>query len=409
MNRPGFLRRPPQALWKIILIHGGLFLLAFASTLFAGAELTTGKSWIQMDGVVPPDRLLYWDDIWLGLPYALSFLTFLSFHEFGHYFTARYHKVRASLPYYLPLFIPFPGVLNIGSLGAVIRLRQVPPTTRKYFDIGIAGPLAGFVISLFLLGYGFTHLPDKERYVMEREPDYAHYFGHVPSEEELTDFILAHNEDDGQGQVMAYRVGSSLLFEGMKHLLVDDMDQMPSPYDLLHYPFLFVGYITLFFTALNLLPIGQLDGGHILYGMIGRKASGAVARITLTGLLLLGGTGLVHFQNLTGWGWANMGAYLVFLVYVFSRVLGRHNWVRVGLAALSMFAIQALICWQFPDLKPNLIWLFYAWMVVRFIGLDHPPAALEHRVNLPRQALGWLAILIFALCFTPSPLIVIGG
>ena len=391
------------------MIHGGLFLLALCTTLLAGAELNSGKFWLNYEGMYPPERILALQEIWLGLPYALSFLSFLTFHEFGHYFTARYHQVKASLPYYLPLFVPIPGMLNIGSLGAVIRLRQIPSTTRKYFDIGIAGPIAGFVISLLLLGYGFTHLPEKETYVTDREPDYIRYFGHVPSEQELFSFIQAEAADGDDVQVMAYYVGTSLLFEGMKAVLVEDMSQMPTHFDLLHYPFLFVGYITLFFTALNLLPIGQLDGGHVMYGMFGRKASGYIARGATVLLLFLGGTGLVKFEGVDAWGFLYIGLYLMFMIYVFSFIFGKERWKEVGAISLLVFLMQALIAWNFPDIQPNMIWLIYTFMVVRFVGLDHPPATFEHRVNRPRQVLGWVAILIFILCFTPTPLQVIGG
>lgn len=408
MANPGNPLRP-QPLWKTILIHGGLFIAALITTTFAGAELTSGKYWLNMEGFVSADRLLDLDELWVGLPYALAFLTFLSFHEFGHYFTARYHKVKSSLPYYIPFFIPVPGVLNIGSFGAVIRLRKVPSTTRKYFDIGIAGPLAGFVISLLLLGYGFTHLPDKEAYIFAAEPDYESFFGYVPSEEELFAYIKSEAEDGDDMQVMAYHVGTSILFEGMKAALVEDKSQLPSHFDLLHYPFLFVGYITLFFTALNLLPIGQLDGGHIIYGMFGRKTAGYVARITVLGLLFSGGTGLLDFQDITAYGLIPIGVYALFLVYVMTAVIGRHKWKQVAIATALIFATQVLLKWNFPDLQPNMIWLIYTLLSVRMIKLDHPPALYEHRVNRPRQILGWVAIAIFFLCFSPAPLSVISS
>lgn len=407
--RPPVSPLQPRPLWKTILVHGGLFLVTLVTTTFAGAELTSGKFWLNMDGFVPPERILNLEDLSIGLPYALCFLVFLSFHEFGHYFTARYHKVRASLPYYIPFFVPVPGVLNIGSFGAVIRLRQVPQTTRKYFDIGIAGPLAGFVISLILLGYGFTHLPDKESYVLAAEPDYATYFGHVPSEEELMAYIKAEASDGDEVQVMAYHVGTSLLFEGMKAVLVEDESQLPSHFDLLHYPFLFVGYITLFFTALNLLPIGQLDGGHIIYGMFGRRTAGYVARLAVIGLLLCGGTGLIRLRNLTGTDFMTMGIYVLFLIYVMSVLLGKNRWKEILIASALVLMMQIMIKWTFPDLQPNMIWLIYTVLVVRVIKPDHPAALYEHRVNRPRQILGWVAIAIFVLCFTPTPLSVVSG
>ncbi|MCB0838535.1 MAG: site-2 protease family protein, partial [Bacteroidetes bacterium] len=137
----------PRIPLRTYLLHLGLFLITLFTTFLVGAELITGKIWFGY-GLVAPEGLLGWDQIWLGVPYGFGFILFLTFHEFGHYLTAVYHRVKTTLPFYIPLFIPIPGVLNIGSLGAVISLREIPSSTRKFFDIGIAGPLAGFVISL---------------------------------------------------------------------------------------------------------------------------------------------------------------------------------------------------------------------------------------------------------------------
>ena len=402
--------QPSLSFWRRLrpaLIHGGLFLVSFFTMLMAGAELSSGKYWIGWGGWLPASRLLHPGDVWLGLSYAAAFMAFLTFHEFGHYFTARYHKVSASLPYYLPLFFPLPGVLNIGTLGAVIRLRQVPKTTRQFFDIGIAGPLAGFVVSLLLLTYGFTHLPDKQPYVLEREPDYALYFGGVPDEEELHRFIVQKNEE-GEG-VMAYLVGTNLLFEAMKALLVTDPAQVPSHFDLIHYPFLFVGYITLFFTALNMLPMGQLDGGHVAYGMFGRRNAGVIARVTLVMLLLVGGTGLVRFGPGDAWEVGGLAVYGLFLLYAARVVMKGGKWWQNLLAAGLLFGLQGGLASLFPALEVNAIWLVYSVVALRIIGLDHPPATWEERVSGARRWLGWLAFAIFVLSFSPAPLRIIGG
>jgi membrane-associated protease RseP (regulator of RpoE activity) len=104
-----------------------------------------------------------WNDFYSGLPYAICFLTILTAHEFGHYFTAVYYKVRTTLPYFIPL-PPIP--LMFGTLGALIRIKQPVKSTQQHFDIGIAGPLAGFVFAMGFLWYGFTHLPPPE-YIFE--------------------------------------------------------------------------------------------------------------------------------------------------------------------------------------------------------------------------------------------------
>lgn len=388
---------------RTYLIQILLFILAFITTTLAGAELITGKYWLNFGTGIPADRMLELKDFWKGLPYSISFLTFLSFHEFGHYFMAVYHKVRSSLPYYIPIFIPIPGILNIGSFGAVIRLKEIPTSTRKFFDIGIAGPLAGFVVSIVLLLYGFMNLPPMEEYVMAIEPFYAEQFGGVPEESVIITALEA--EVDYYG----YYVGTSLLFEFLKAVIPSDPAQVPNHFDLIHYPYLFVGYITLFFTALNLLPMGQLDGGHIIYGMFGRKVAGYIARVGLIGLLFFGGTGLMEFRGIQAWDYLALALYVFFLLYIFSKVLGRENWQIAVFSTVLILAMQVLLKWNFPRIEFNFIWLLYAWMVVRFIGLDHPRAFIEHRVNFSRQFYGYLAILIFILCFTPTPLSIIGA
>jgi len=144
---------------KTVLIHSSLFIVTFITTTLAGAEWTHGKSVLFGE--------FTWQDFASGLPYSISFLAVLTVHEFGHYFTAMYHRVRASLPYFIPL-PPIP--MMFGTLGALIRLRERVTTTTKNFDIGIAGPLAGFVTAVILLWYGFTHLPPPE-YIFTIHPE----------------------------------------------------------------------------------------------------------------------------------------------------------------------------------------------------------------------------------------------
>ncbi|MEM6767384.1 MAG: site-2 protease family protein [Bacteroidota bacterium] len=403
-------------------LHLALFLLTFLTTAMVGTELSAPKLLINNEAVPRfwftwffdlPEHLQGLDlrfsfsDLYIGLPYSIAFLTFLTFHEFGHYFAALYHRVKTTLPYYIPIYLPLP-ILNIGSFGAVIRLKQMPESTRKYFDIGIAGPLAGFVISLVILVYGFSTLPPTEVYLTEINPDYQHVFGGVPSENEIRTYV----EENG---VPTYFIGTSLLFEILKEVVPSDPTRVPNHFELIHYPLLFVGYITLFFTALNLLPIGQLDGGHIIYGMFGPRVSGAIARLAVIGLILLGGTGLVDIRAFAG-SWQaklsellTLAVYIAFLVYILIKILGPHLRTSVYMLSLLILATQVVIKWNLPALEMNFIWLFYAFLVVRMLGVDHPPAYIEHRVNGPRQLLGWISIIIFILCFTPTPIQIVGA
>ena len=422
---------------RIYIIQISLFLLSIFTTLVVGAELTTGKSFWNLGGVDEAD-LLTWGDLGKGAAYSFAFLLFLTCHEFGHYFMALYHQVKASLPYYIPIYVPY--MLNIGSLGAVIRLRQIPESTRKYFDIGIAGPLAGFVISVVLLVYGFQNLPDQESYVLNIHPEYVEYFGGMPTPAQQEDFILNKTGFDfldakekaslldsteidslatpaeitalqrANYQSMSFRIGNSLLYEFLKWAAARDPDQVPDGFEMIHYPWLFVGFITLFFTALNLLPIGQLDGGHITYGMFGRKVAGKIARISVVALIFFGGTGMMDWRRPDDiYTWIGALLYLALIAYIYRKLFfaKRPKW-QWAAAVFATLILQSLFKLYMPGLQPSLIWLIYAFLAVRVIGVDHPRSLREHRVNLPRQILGWIAIVIFILCFTPFPIEIVG-
>ncbi|GAB4416994.1 MAG: site-2 protease family protein [Bacteroidia bacterium] len=364
----------------------GLACVTAFTVLLAGAEMRTGRS------VFGDLSRAEW---WAGLPYMLALLAFITVHEFGHYFTARYHRVRATLPFYIPLYIP--GFFNIGTLGAVIMLRETPGSTRKFFDIGIAGPLAGFVVALGLLIYGFATLPDLETYVMAIHPEYEEVFCGVPGVEEMRAFQQANGSP-------GLWMGSNLMYILLARVIPADPSQVPPPFEMMHYPLLFTGYLTLFFTALNLLPAGQLDGGHVVYGMFGRKTAGILARITVGGLLLFGGTGLVDVgypapSNIVVWV-----LYFWLLVYLSGQIFGRRRRTLRWGVALGFLVLQGLLKGVFPAWEAQGIWVLYSLLLTRVVRLDHPPAYFEHRVNRSRQWLGWLAIAIFVLSFTPAPL-----
>ena len=126
-----------------------------------------GVLWLNKD----PFEL---SNFYLGIPYSASILFILACHEFGHYFASRYHHVDATLPYFLP-FPPIPVLLqlflNFGTFGAVIRTKSIVPSKKAMFDIGVAGPIAGFVASLLVLTYGFLHLPS-QNFILSIHPDY---------------------------------------------------------------------------------------------------------------------------------------------------------------------------------------------------------------------------------------------
>lgn len=388
------------------LIHILLFLVTVCTTMVAGAELISAKP------IVWPPNLTFlealpglWgrlrDGIWQGAPFSFSFLLFLTVHEFGHYLTAVYHKVRCTLPYYIPIYIPQMPV-NIGSFGAVIRIKEVPSSRRKYFDIGVAGPLAGFVVAVGLLIYGFSNLPPVEPTILGIHPDYQQIFGGVPTEAEMA---------QAPGVL---RFGGSLLFELFRSVFASNVN-MPPSFEMAHYPFLFVGFLSLFFTALNLLPIGQLDGGHVTYGLFGSRISGMISRVTVLALLLVGGVGMLTLRDIqalfSGMIWYDIIGQVVFTLLYFAfvyYVLGRlfagrkRTWLVSG--TFLIVALQFVITLGLGPILPNIIWLLYAGMAVRFVGLDHPIAPDDTPLTLRQKVMGWMAIAIFILCFSPNPI-----
>jgi membrane-associated protease RseP (regulator of RpoE activity) len=296
-------------------LNAVLFILTFFTTCLAGVQ------WLNKD----PLEL---SNLPLGLPYSLSLLSLLAAHEFGHYFAARYHQVKTTLPFFIP--VP-PFLLNpFGTMGAVIRIRSPLTSKKMLFDIGIAGPLAGLVVTLFLLLYGFSTLPPQE-YLYTIHPEYR---------------TLANPPTTG------LTFGNSLFFAALA-MLFSQNQYVPPMNEIYHYPFICVGWFGLFVTALNLIPVGQLDGGHILYALIGRK-QGIVARIFFITLIVIGITS-------------------------FFPIFG-----------------QGVITW-------TLGWLVWAGILYFVIKLDHPEIQDAEELTPLRKFLGWFSFVFFIISFPPIP------
>src|SRR5688572_14682663 len=265
---------------RTILIQIGLFIITFLTTTFAGAEWCYGKSLFvgTKDGGIAFNTNYLWSDFVSGLEFSIPFLLILTVHEFGHYFIAMYHKVKATLPYYIPM-PPLP--FSIGTMGAFIRIREKVYSKKQNFDIGLAGPLAGFVVALIVLFYGFATLPEPE-YIFQFHPEYEqyglNYADHVyeNQKENTVDIIFGKNL-------------TFLFFEKF----VADPARLPNPHELMHYPVLFAGFFALVFTFLNLFPVGQLDGGHVAYGLFGYRIHKIIGSISFLGLLLYSGLGVI--------------------------------------------------------------------------------------------------------------------
>ena len=377
------LESPEPPRWRTYTLHGGLFLLTLLTTTLAGVQLTRGELGLLPLGFGPFPALPAPAEWGRGLTFAACFLGVLTVHEFGHYFTARWNRVRSSLPY----FIPFP--LGLGTFGAVIRLRERLFSRREVFDIGLAGPLAGFVVAVAVLIYGFMSLPPLEEYLFRIHPEYAR-FGSAYGQ-----FVY-----DSQSQSDGLALAKPLLYQLLERAFADPT-RLPHPRELLHFPVLLAGALSLFFTALNLLPIGQLDGGHILYGLLGHRRFNRLSTLFFTGFIFYAGLGLFSLAT-DAETWLYWGApYALYLFVVFRRVLpGRRRALLLG-AAVWLAQLAAALAW--PGILGNPGWLVFGLVLSRLTGIYHPPAPDETPLSPGRRVLGWVLIAIFVLCFTPSP------
>ena len=231
-----------------------------------------------------------------GIMYSSSLLVILATHELGHYFVSKKRGINATLPY----FLPAPSLF--GTFGAFIKMKSPVPNRNSLVEVGVAGPIAGFVVAVPVLIIGLL----------------------------LSKVVMI------QGAA-SLNLGDNLLVYLLTKLI---FGTLPAGYDVVLHPMAFAGWIGLLVTAFNLLPMGQLDGGHIMYGLFGRKHLW-IARATLAAILLLG------------------------------------------------------ILWQ-----GWLIWGFLALIM----GLRHPqPMDDVTPLDGTRKLLGWISLAILILCFTPVP------
>jgi membrane-associated protease RseP (regulator of RpoE activity) len=303
---------PPQARsrpWVNLL----LFILTVISTLFVGS-LYGG----DLNGVTQFSDLFLPQNLIQGWPFAFTLLGILLAHEFGHYFAARYHKVAVTLPFFIPLPVGF------GTLGAFIQLKEPVPDRRKLFDIGVAGPLAGLILAIPLLFVGLSTSP----------VDIPPVGANVQLE------------------------GNSVLYYFAKVAVFGK--PLPDPLtgeDVFMNQVTFAAWIGLLVTALNLLPVGQLDGGHTVYALFGRAARYA-NMITLAVMALLAIAGLEQVQTY----WPEL------------RNIGFVGW-----------------------------WMWLG-LIIFVLGPFHPPALDDvTKLDNRRRWLGYLVILIFILTFVPTP------
>lgn len=391
-------------IFKTTLIQLGLFIATVATTTMAGAD------WMGLQESTFLQTYLH------GFWFSIPFLGILTLHEFGHYFTAKYYQLKVTLPYYIPMYIPF--APSIGTMGAFIRINSQMDSKKIVFDVGIAGPLAGFIAAMCLLWYGFTHLPEPE-YIYKVHADYAKYgldyektvysYAHLRAEDSLL-AIQRKIKFVPQAQYQVISTGTNLMFYFFEHYVAPASAWVPNRFELFHYPFLFAGFLALFFTALNLIPIGQLDGGHILYGLIGGKWQRRTAPV-LFGIFAFLGTldflketfdlhpmqsnrDMVTFAPL----------YLLFLTMMFSSISTKFT--TNLMVAVMVFAAQYFTLYLFPSMNGFDGWWVFAFILGRFLGIYHPPSPDETPLDWKRKILGWCAFAIFILCFSPQPLVI---
>ncbi|HDL78208.1 MAG TPA: site-2 protease family protein [Bacteroidetes bacterium] len=194
--------------------------------------------------------------------YTVSIMSILFCHEMGHYLMARKHHIRATLPYFIPLPLP-----PFGTLGAIIRMEHVIPNRKALFDVGVAGPLAGLAVTIPVIIYGLAHSQIMPLSSMSRG---------------------------------TLQLGDSLLFKLLSYWVVG---HVPAGYDVVLHPAAYAGWAGLLVTALNLMPVGQLDGGHVVYAIFGGKKSKIVFNIAMLGFIII----FIFFY----WGWFLMVLFIL--------------------------------------------------------------------------------------------------
>lgn len=291
----------PHQIPRVNLVLFALTLLTttMAGAYMAGATLALGEPFKAMV------------ELTKGLTFSLPLLAILLSHEMGHYLFARRNGVDVTLPYFIPA--PFPSLFIVGTFGAFIRMRSQPRTRRTMFDIGAAGPWFGF----------FLAVP-------------AVIIGLLLSE--------VHPLDPTAGGL---QLGDSVLFWVISRVVLG-VD--PNSVSVMLHPIAFAGWIGLFVTTLNLLPVGQLDGGHVTYALFGGRWHRFISRTLIV---------------------ACVGLALV------PALLGREFWGG---------------------------WMLWAVLLVA-LGIGHPATIdADTPLDLRRRLAAWMTVALFLLTFSPVPI-----
>ena len=322
----------PQESSGRLWINALLYLLTIVATLYVGAgysdQIPTNLSDI--------DTLLWpLTHLWLGWPFALSLMIILTGHELGHYFAGRHYKVPVSLPFFIPMPLP-----PLGTMGAFIMMKGRAINRRQMLSVGAAGPLVGFVLALpiLLLGLSMSKIIPMESpapgsgFFMEGNSLLYLLFKYLTFGQILPGTGNPATIGAALGEVVAALFGTFPFGHG---------------FDVSIHPVALAGWAGLLVTAFNLLPVGQLDGGHVLYSLVGQRAG------------------------------------------------------RLTLPIIGLLVVMGFVLW------PG--WFLWAALIF-FFGQSHPdPLDDVTRLDRPRKIIAVAVLLIFVLTFTPLPIQVFTG
>lgn len=303
-----------------------LFLATCFSTLYVGAAQVSGRD--------PFDRLAGARDAASALPalweftralaggwvFAVPLMAILLCHEFAHWFAMRHHGIPSTLP----LFIPFPNVF--GTMGAVIAMRDGVRSRDALVDVGASGPLAGLVVALGVTVLGLSR----------------------------------STVEPVAGRTNVFVEGDSLVYLALKRLVCGPI---PPGHDVWLHPIAFAGWVGLFMTMMNLLPIGQLDGGHVAYALFGPRYDRWSMRVIRA--VALWAAGLAGYLALT---------------------TPRAHWSSELFTPATVWALWSLV----------------TWLVLRSSGGRHPPTE-DETLSPARRAVAWFTLALFVALFMPLP------
>jgi membrane-associated protease RseP (regulator of RpoE activity) len=294
--------------WGLPLL---LLALTFVSTFYVGAGMVLQK---------PPESL---EELAAGWVFSLPLMAILMAHEFGHFFAGMYHRVDVSPPYFIP--VPF---FLLGTMGAVIQIRERIRSRNALLDIGSAGPLCGMAVALPVIIYGIGTSP------IEQLPEGP--------------YIVE---------------GRSILYLALLWWL---KGPIPDGYDIMLTPTALAGWAGLLVTMINLIPFGQLDGGHVAYALLGPRQN-----------------------RLSVW----VLRALPILAVVVSFAYGIPAYLRGIRGDRLVYDATAGMHW--------LVWALLLWLLTRATGPAHPPTE-DSQLSAPRRSMGWLTLALFVLLFMPA-------